>query len=594
MEKNKKQRMTAAERKRVSRQYKLKKMTPEELVTYKLSENERRSNLRRQQKAKMTHEDLENYRFKDSLRKAEKKKEANPPAPDIIKLPISTPYRAKQSYGKAMKRSLGALPMSPRKRVAIVKGLAEKVGVNVDDKTDKYMRAESVHEELHRMVKEFYIRNDISYTAPGMYDVMTVWDNDGKKKKLRKYYLTLYLREAHVIFEQCHQEIGFSLFCKLRPENVLLIGDSPKDQCKCMIHENLFYKLDALGIEYTLDFWKDILCDDSPNSNCWLSKCDECKNGRKIIVLEEGRYVGYKQWVEVLVPRNQKADTDDKESNQDHEDENKNKPAKKNEFYKVMRINTDRVQRGAVLEELKDKMHVILNHINTKRIQASEFNRDKADPSKRVLQIDYAMAYTCEYQDEVQSALWGRGSVNLFTAAVTHRGITKTLLFCTNYKNKDKFANGVFLEYLYANEMQPDETVTQEIVWSDGPTSEFKNRYTRKLLETLSEKYNNKFVWKFSATSHGKEVVDGIGGNVKSTVRRKCFSKGKDRIIVEDSLSFANAAAQLVPSTKIIHITPEQIADYKNTDPFKNAKAVNGILSLCRCIMEVLNYGVMQ
>ena len=82
----------------------------------------------------------------------------------------------------------------------------------------------------------------------------------------------------------------------------------------------------------------------------------------------------------------------------------------------------------------------------TKWIQASEFNQDKADPTKRVLQIDYAMAYTCEYQDEVQSALWGRGSVNLFTSAVSHNGITKTFLFCTNYKNKDKFANGKFLE----------------------------------------------------------------------------------------------------------------------------------------------------
>ena len=116
---------------------------------------------------------------------------------------------------------------------------------------------------------------------------------------------------------------------------------------------------------------------------------------------------------------------------------------------------------------------------------------------------------------------------------------------------------------------------------------EFKNWYTRKPLETLSERYNKEFVWKFSATSHGKGFVDGIGGNVKSTVQRKCMSKAKDRIIVEDSLSFANAAAQLVPSAKIIHVTPEQIAEYKNTDPFKNAKPVNGILSMY--IMSVHN-----
>ena len=187
-------------------------------MNHKASENDR-SELRRQQKAKMAPEDLKIYLFNDSLRKAEKKKEANPPAPDI-KLPTSSPYRAKQSYGKAMKRSMDALPMTTRKRVVVVQGLAEKVGVKVADKADKFIRTESVHEEVHKMVRDFYFRTDISYTAPGMYAVMTIWDNDAKKKKLRKYYLILYLREAHVIFEQSHQEIGFSLFCRLRPENV--------------------------------------------------------------------------------------------------------------------------------------------------------------------------------------------------------------------------------------------------------------------------------------------------------------------------------------------------------------------------------------
>ena len=163
-------------------------------------------------------------------------------------------------------------------------------------------------------------------------------------------------------------------------------------------------------------------------------------------------------------------------------------------------------------------MSMILQHVNTKRVQTSEFISDKSDLSKRILQIDYAMAYTCEYQDEVQSALWGRGSVNLFTAAVTHNEATNTFLFCTNYKNKDKFSNGVFLEHLYKHEIPADESVKQEIIWSDGPTSEFKNRYTRKLMEGLSETFNKEFVWKFSATSHGKGVVDGVGGNVKSCV----------------------------------------------------------------------------
>ena len=30
-------------------------------------------------------------------------------------------------------------------------------------------------------LKDFYFHTDISYTAPGMVDVMTIWGDDGKK-----------------------------------------------------------------------------------------------------------------------------------------------------------------------------------------------------------------------------------------------------------------------------------------------------------------------------------------------------------------------------------------------------------------------------
>ena len=40
-----------------------------------------------------------------------------------------------------------------------------------------------------------------------------------------------------------------TLFCKLRPVNVPLIGDSPKHQCKCLTREYFLFKLDALEYE---------------------------------------------------------------------------------------------------------------------------------------------------------------------------------------------------------------------------------------------------------------------------------------------------------------------------------------------------------
>ena len=42
-------------------------------------------------------------------------------------------------------------------------------------------------------------------------------------------------------------------------------------------------------------------------------------------------------------------------------------------------------------------------------------------------------------------ALWSRGSVNLFTCAVYRKGETKSMLYSTNHKGKDKFVIGVFL-----------------------------------------------------------------------------------------------------------------------------------------------------
>ena len=85
------------------------------------------------------------------------------------------------------------------------------------------------------------------------------------------------------------------------------------------------------------------------------------------------------------------------------------------------------------------------------------------------------------------------------TCALYHRSSTKTFVICTNYKGKDKFAIRKFLDHLYENEISEDDSVEKEIIWSDGPSSEFKNKFMRHLMETLSKKYAKPFMQKFSA-----------------------------------------------------------------------------------------------
>ena len=167
------------------------------------------------------------------------------------------------------------------------------------------------------------------------------------------------------------------------------------------------------------------------------------------------------------------------------------------------------------------------------------------------------MSYSCEYQNEIQSAPWSRESVMLFTAAMTYKAECKTFLIVSDSRDKGKDTVTVFIDFLYSHFGATD--ATEGIIWSDGPSSEFKNKYMVKFLQSLSQKYNQQFSWKYFAASHGKGIVDGVGGSAKSLVRSKVMSQGDDRIVVQSSWNFANAAQKLLHKTEVFHISQEEI-----------------------------------
>ena len=117
------------------------------------------------------------------------------------------------------------------------------------------------------------------------------------------------------------------------------------------------------------------------------------------------------------------------------------------------------------------------------------------------------MPYQCELQNETTGAVWTQESVNLL-CAVYHTSDTEAFIFDTDYKGKDRFSTALFLESLYRNHILPDKDVAEELIWSDGPSLEFKNQFMDLLAQKLSSNFMEKFSWKFSATSHEKGVVD--------------------------------------------------------------------------------------
>ena len=75
-------------------------------------------------------------------------------------------------------------------------------------------------------------------------------------------------------------------------------------------------------------------------------------------------------------------------------------------------------------------------------------------------------------------------------------------------------------------------------------------------------------------------LLDGVGGKVKSTVRREVMSKGKDSLVVQNCESFVQAAKKLLKSTSIIHIDRAAIETYKESQPFNNVLGVKGIFKM--------------
>ena len=105
-----------------------------------------------------------------------------------------SPYRIPQTLGKAVKKSWNALPSSPRKQKVIVSNLAKKVGLKLQQEKEPSSSGQHIEKsdnqakELAELVAEFLCRADIVYTAPGMHDEITIWE-DGEKNVFANFIL---------------------------------------------------------------------------------------------------------------------------------------------------------------------------------------------------------------------------------------------------------------------------------------------------------------------------------------------------------------------------------------------------------------------
>ena len=186
--------------------------------------------------------------------------------------------------------------------------------------------------------------------------------------------------------------------------------------CKHEIHENFLLKIKGLGITYDEHFWPSILCDDSLDltSPCWRGICVNCQLKKKFTIEKsDADTVFWKEWIKTETGH--------------------------------LRID----QKQGCVGELKDlfsEFSFFKEHVRIKRIQSTAFTEDKKRSNCHVLQHDFAMAYSYDYQNEVQSALWFRKCINLLTAALYSKSqVCQPFLIIRDSQDKGK----KFCLYLY-------------------------------------------------------------------------------------------------------------------------------------------------
>ena len=151
------------------------------------------------------------------------------------------------------------------------------------------------------------------------------------------------------------------------------------------------------------------------------------------------------------------------------------------------------------------------------------------------LQMDFAENYACTAQNEAQSAHWKQAQITLYTSVAWFRSDNFSFFIISDNLKHDKYAVVV---YLSENLKYKPENICLLKAWTDGPNSQFKYKYLMGTIEMLSEMYNIKIIWNFSATSHGKGTVDGVGATLKRIAEDKVCRRES---IINNLQDFYNA-----------------------------------------------------
>lgn len=354
-------------------------------------------------------------------------------------------------------------------------------------------------------VHAFLIRDDNSRNMPGKADKVKMQDGSVAQKRV----LTDYLSNLHAKFvsENPTALISLASFKRIRPAFVLPTAFISRSSCLCTKHQNAALLLKA--VKPFIDVSKnpeDFIKAERPIEEMEVELPDE---------------VSFSEWKRVPVAVDDKGE----------------------KVKMITKIVENKQAKKDFINHFQKQFDLFSDHVQRMKQQYKEIRRlkEQLPPHQHVVHMDFAENYSCRGVDEVQSAYWSQTQVTLHPTVIystTEEGEPAShtsYVYVSNDLNHNAVSVITFVKDLVDKIKEVDPAAEKIHYWTDGPTSQYRNKTIFYLVSHHKSLFGIEAVWNFFEAGHGKGPCDGVGGVTK---RSADLAMKSGRCVIQDAEGF--------------------------------------------------------
>ena len=312
-----------------------------------------------------------------------------------------------------------------------------------------------------------------------------------------------------------NDKISFITFWKLKPYWVRKPTEKERETCLCKTCQNIALLgeslkkakvIDTLNIETLL---KEAVCS-TGNIECMYGDCLDCKHlTPELKIQNKNEILTFEQWRHKKVTKTFKGGEE-----------------------KEVNIVIKEIQSCSI-ESALQKFYSLLKpsysrHLFNMRNQFKHYKslRENLTETECMVHIDFSENFAAKMSKEIQSMHFGASlpQISLHTGYYVTGDMDNVRSFCGISDSLRHVPSSVWAYLLPVLQEIKESHPSVEFLhfYSDGPTSQYKQKINFYLLSTLVFELGFRGAsWNFHESGHGKGIPDGIGGSIKRSADRK-------------------------------------------------------------------------